>query len=94
MLFNTVHTLFPADDAVKNYFFGSSSLSVDVVNLMNVAGSSIDDYLNNLASEFLRIMNIELANEGLATIDVGQFGPIWQQKLAEALGESDAEKKE
>jgi len=60
---------------------------------MSVGGNSIDDYLDNLADEFLRIMNIRLANANLPTIDVVANEPKWRTSLRESLGTTDSDKK-
>ena len=53
---------------------------------MSVGGNSIDAYLDDLADEFLRIMNIRLANQNLPTIDVVANEPKWRTSLRESLG--------
>ena len=82
------------DDALENYFFGTSSLSIDVINQMSVGGNSIDDYLDGLADEFLRIMNTRLANQNLLTINVVANEQNWRTSLRESLGTTDSDKRE
>ena len=62
---------------------------------MTVTGGTIDEYLDNLANEFLRIMNTQLANQNppLPIIDTNQFGDDWRTKLRESLGTTDTDKK-
>ena len=76
---------------LRNYFFGTFSLSVDVINQMTTAGGTIDEYLDSLANEFLRIMNIRLANQGLPTIGTTTSGPRWRERLRESLGTTNSD---
>ena len=76
---------------LRNYFFGTFSLSVDVINQMATAGDTIDEYLDSLANEFLRIMNIRLVNQGLQAIDTTTSGPTWRERLRESLGTSNSD---
>ena len=80
-----------ADDVLRNYFVGASF--VNVINQISVDGNSIDDYLDNLANEFLRIMNIRLANQNLPLIDIAASGQEWRTSLRESLGTTETDKK-